>query len=132
MDFIVLDTNIVSYLFKGDSRDDLYASHLEDRLGILSFMTIAELDQWVDVHRWSEHKRAELEAFLRPYTVIESDRELCRQWATIRTQVRRSSYQIETADAWVAATAMLYNIPLVSHNRAHFSRVPSLQLISEA
>lgn len=132
MDFIVLDTSIVSYLFKSDTRGDLYAPHLENKLGFLSFMTMAELDQWADVHNWSQRKRAELETFLQPYTVIESDRALCRQWATVRYQVRRSGHQIETADAWIAATALLYNVPLVTHNRTHFSRVPGLQVISEA
>ncbi len=131
MDFIVLDTNIISYLFKKDTRGDLYAPHLENKLGCLSFMTMAELDQWADMHNWGVRKRAELETFLQPSTVIESDRELCRQWAALRSQVQRDGFQIETADAWIAATALLYHVPLVTHNRAHFSRVRGLQLISE-
>lgn len=132
MNFVIVDTDVVSYTFKRDSRHELYRPHLDGKLLYLSFMTIAELDQWANLHHWGERKRAELEAFLRPYTVIESDRELCRQWAAIRAEVQSNGYHIETADAWIAATALLYNVPLVSHNRTDFSHVPDLQLISEA
>jgi hypothetical protein len=41
---IVLDTNVVSYLFKGDTRASLYQPHVAHRLPIISFMTLAELD----------------------------------------------------------------------------------------
>jgi predicted nucleic acid-binding protein len=39
---------------------------------------------------------------------------------------------IGTADAWIAATALLNNVPLVSHNRRDFEKVTGLKLISEA
>ncbi len=37
--------------------------------------------------------------------------------------------RIETADAWIAATALLYDVPLVTHNGSHFLGVPNLKLI---
>lgn len=95
-------------------------------------MTIAELDRWAKARNWGERRRAELDAFLQPYTVIESDRELCCQWAAIKDQVHRSGHRIETADGWIAATALLYQVPLVTHIRSHFVHVAGLQMISEA
>jgi predicted nucleic acid-binding protein len=38
--------------------------------------------------------------------------------------------RIETADAWIAATALLYNAPLVTHNGSDYLGVPGLKLIS--
>jgi predicted nucleic acid-binding protein len=38
--------------------------------------------------------------------------------------------RIECADAWIAATALLYNAPLVTHNRADYLGVPGLSMIS--
>jgi len=43
---IVLDTDVVSFLFKGDSRAPMYLSHLQNRQWLISFMTEAELEQW--------------------------------------------------------------------------------------
>jgi len=36
--------------------------------------------------------------------------------------------RIETADAWIAATALLYDVPLLTHNKADYLGVPGLQL----
>lgn len=38
---------------------------------------------------------------------------------------------IQTADGWVAATALLHDIPVVTHNRNHFVGVDGLAVISE-
>ena len=38
--------------------------------------------------------------------------------------------RIETADAWIAATALLYDAPLVTHNVSDYLGVPGLKLIS--
>jgi hypothetical protein len=42
----VVDTDVVSFAFKGDSRADLYGPHLTNRLLVISFMTLAELERW--------------------------------------------------------------------------------------
>jgi predicted nucleic acid-binding protein len=34
-------------------------------------------------------------------------------------------------DAWIAATALVFDIPLVTHNRRHFDFIENLTLISE-
>jgi len=77
-------------------------------------------------------KREELAIFLSPYIVIESSRELCRKWAEIRDHVNRAGSHLDTADAWIATTALLYDLPLITHNRDHFAQVPNLSVISEA
>ena len=38
---IVVDTDVVSFLFKNDSREQSYLSHLYDRQWLISFMTEA-------------------------------------------------------------------------------------------
>jgi predicted nucleic acid-binding protein len=132
MNFVIVDTDVVSFTFKRDTRHRLYRPHLQGKLLYISFMTLAELDFWAKKHNWGKQKCEELELFLQPYTVLESDRDLCRQWAAIKDQLQRCGSYLETADTWIAATALLYNVPLVTHNRSHFARVPGLQIISEA
>lgn len=69
---------------------------------------------------------------LRQFAVVDSDSALCRTWAKIRAQIHADGFEIKVPDAWVAATALLYNIPLVTNNRRDFSRVKGLTIISEA
>lgn len=49
---VVLDTDVVSFLFKGDTRAEAYRPHLRGKIPALSFMTVAELYQWVFVRNW--------------------------------------------------------------------------------
>jgi tRNA(fMet)-specific endonuclease VapC len=132
MDSVLLDTDVLSYLFKQDSRGEVFKPHIEGKLGIVSFMTVAELDFWANVRNWGTTRRAELSAFLEPYTVINSDRDLASMWARIRYELMRNGLSIDTADCWIAATARLYSIPLLTHNIGHFMHVPGLTIISKA
>lgn len=43
----VVDTDVVSYTFRRDTRAAFYKSRLIGYSAILSFMTVAELDSWV-------------------------------------------------------------------------------------
>lgn len=47
----VVDTDVVSYRFKKDSKARLYRPHMTGREWVLSFMTLAELDQWALTQR---------------------------------------------------------------------------------
>lgn len=129
---VVVDTDVVSYVFKGDSRAALYETHLVGKLTIASFMTIAELDRWDLQHNWGESKRARLRTFLQKYLISFGDRTLCHMWAEAVVSAHRNGWPIGAADAWVAATALLHGIPLVTHNRSHYLGVEGLTLISEA
>jgi len=40
--------------------------------------------------------------------------------------------RIECADAWIAATAILYDAPLVTHNREDYLGVPGLSVVSHS
>jgi tRNA(fMet)-specific endonuclease VapC len=56
----VVDTDVVSYLFRGDTRAELYRPHLTDRLLIISFMTLAELRRWALKYNWGRRRREAL------------------------------------------------------------------------
>ncbi len=54
MNTVLLDTNIVSYLFKGDTRAALYEPHLLNRELAVAMMTVAELFQWAATRNWGQ------------------------------------------------------------------------------
>ena len=128
---IVVDTDVVSFLYKHDTRATLYRPHLDGKLLLVSFMAIAELDRWALAHNWGEKRKRDLETFMQRFTVIEVSRDLCRKWAEATHSAHRAGRPIETADAWMAATALLYNVPLITHNGRHYAGVSGLQVITE-
>lgn len=129
---IVLDTNIVSYFFKGDTRAALYRPYLADAVVNLSFMTVAEMFFGAERGGWGVVRRRRLEVFLRAFPVIHSDAVLCSIWADISAVCEHQGRTIAIADAWIAACTLRHNASLVTHNRRHFEAVPSLTIISEA
>ena len=128
---VVIDTDVVSFIFKKDTRSALYEPHLDGEFMILSFMTMAELFQWSLASNWGNRKMSEFEVHLRRYSIHHSTSELARLWADVRDNGRGIGKSIASADAWVAATALYYNVPLVTHNAGDFSGVQNLSIISE-
>jgi len=134
MPYMVVDTCVLSYLFNGHSLAEDYRTHLEGNTAIMSFMTLAELHYGTLKDNWGERRRAQLMTYVaRDYVIYPFNRALCLQWAVVRDSTRRIGRQIKVADSWIAATAILYGIPLVTNNRSDFEVLePDLALISES
>ena len=130
MDIILLDTNIVSFVLKEDSRAQSYASYLENRRLAISFMTVAELFQWAAIRKWGMRRTRQLEASLRNYTILPFDIALCRLWGETRAKCRAAGRPISPQDAWIAATALQHDLLLVTHNPTDFEIVEGLELIT--
>ena len=129
-DRCLVDTDVVSYLFRGDTRAQLYRPYLAGKQLAISFMTVAELERWALERGWGQPRRQSMEAYLRRFTIYLVNRALCRAWAEVSYQARRKGRPIQTADAWIAATALTYGLPLVTHNVSDYAGVDGLVLIS--
>jgi tRNA(fMet)-specific endonuclease VapC len=128
---ILLDTNIVSFIFKEDTRAQDYWPHLQGNQLLVSIVTIGELRLWTMVHQWQPKRIQALEAYLRAtYTPVVLNDEICTQWAKIQAQARAIGRPINANDGWIAATAVQYNLPLVTHNPKDFENIAPLELIT--
>jgi tRNA(fMet)-specific endonuclease VapC len=131
MNMVLLDTNIVSYLFKGDTRATAYSPHLLNQELAISMMTVAELFQWAGMRDWGNARIAELETLLQSYTILPDDMETCRKWAEVRVERYKLGHPIAPQDAWIAATALRYGLVLITHNPNDFQKISGLAVISE-
>jgi predicted nucleic acid-binding protein len=129
MNAVVADTDVVSFVFKRDTREGLYRRHLDGKRVCIAFMTVAELYQWATSHRWGKMRVEELRQELTRYVVLPYDDDTAWEWARIRSIKGRP---VESKDAWIAAVAIRRGLPLVTHNRRHFEGIPGLQVVSEA
>ena len=130
MNHVVADTDVVSFLFKNHPISKRYDPELAGRVVLISFMTVAEVERWAIQYRWSEHRVRWLHLYLRRFTVVPSSPDLCRKWAEVMVAAQAVGRRIECADAWIAATALLYDAPLVTHNRGDYLGVPGLNVVS--
>lgn len=127
---VVVDTDVVSFLFKNHPIGFRYDPELAGRVALISFMTVAELERWAIQYRWGDHRVSRLQRHLSRFTVVPSSPDLCRKWAEAMVAAQAAGRRMDCADAWIAATALLYAAPLVTHNRSDYLGVPGLTLIS--
>ena len=97
---------------------------------VLSFMTLGELELWTQRRSWGAVRRKRLGKFLENFSIRHSDEPLCKTWASIRHQAFLAGSPVDVADAWIAATAVYLDVPLVTHNRRHFDKIEGLELLS--
>jgi predicted nucleic acid-binding protein len=67
MNAAIVDTDVVSMLFKGDTRALAYRPHITGRLLGISFMTLAELERWPLERKWGQGRKLELVPRPRDY-----------------------------------------------------------------
>jgi len=126
---VLLDTDVVSFLFKRDTRVADRLQLLEGETPCISFTTLAELYQWAYVRRWGESRVVQLEAWLSRFAVLPCDAQVCRQWAMVRVERQRQGRPISVQDAWIAACALRYHCALLTHNVADYVAIPGLNLV---
>ena len=124
----VLDTSVVSVLIRGRELADAYRALLADRRAAISFQTLEELWFWAYSSRWGEPRRIRLAAHLEQYEVVWPDRTLVDISARLRDERKGAGRTLNTADAWIAATAIRLSCPLATHDR-DFSSIDGLEVI---
>ncbi len=129
---LVVDTDVLSFIFRGDTRAALYAPHFFGHVLTISFQTRAEMLRGAISAGWGARRRRQLNGWLGKYAVVHSSDELCERWAEALAGARRAGRPIAAADAWVAAAALLLDVPLVTHNAGDYAGVPGLLVISES
>lgn len=129
---VVVDTDVVSYIFKQDTRAVPFRRHLNGHTLVISFMTLAEQHAWALQYRWGKQRRSRLARYLAQYVVHYSDADLCELWAEARNQARLKGRPIGAADAWIAASALALAVPLVTNNPTDYAGVTGLSVLSAA
>ncbi len=128
---VLVDTNVVSFLFNNDSRADFYVERMQEKRPVISFQTLEEIRFGASKHGWGARRRNEMALHLDTYEVIWANPQLVAISAELRSERESAGRRLTTADAWIAATALLLDCPLASHD-GDFDGIPSLQLIRDS
>jgi predicted nucleic acid-binding protein len=130
---LVVDTDVASFIFKWHPEfAPRYVSIVRGSELVASFMTVAEMRQGALDANWGPRKCAVLEAYLADFSILHSDSLLCATWAAVRNESRQKGRPIGSADAWIAATALVLLAPLVTNNPRDYRHLDQLQLVSAA
>lgn len=126
MNRCLIDTNIIIYTTKGNGKavafmEQLFADQSVDFL--CSVITEAELFSMTI----SEQVQKSIEGVLSEADVIEVSSEIARKAGEIRAKGYDKGYNIKLPDALIAATAIIENAVVVSHNVADFRKISQVE-----
>jgi len=126
---VLADTNVVSYLFKDSELASGYRSLINGRPTGIALISLAELNFGAASDRWGSKRLERMDSFLDDFIVIPGNHSIALIAAYLRNQRARIGREIDWPDAWVAATALWYRLPLATHDR-DFHGIPGLQLLT--
>jgi predicted nucleic acid-binding protein len=111
---VVVDTDVVSFLFKNHSLAPAYQALLAGRQLSVSLITVAEIEYGMEAKNWGPNGRDLMRRFLARFTLLLPDNETARSWAQVKSGCDKRGRQITFADAWIAAAALQLDVPLVT------------------
>ena len=123
MSVFLLDTNVVSLLFKPDH--PLHQTCLEIVRGRQWFILLL----WPNLNQWGDVRRRDLEMHIDLCTTLFPDEATCVIWAGIMAESRAVGRSITPSDAWIAAAARQWDLPLVTADFRDFEHLDQLTLI---
>jgi predicted nucleic acid-binding protein len=129
---VVVDTDVVSFLFKAHAVAPAYQAILAGRSLAISLTTLAEIEYGMEAKNWGSNRRDLMRRFLGRFTLLLPDGETAGVWARIKSGCEKKGRPITFADAWIAAAAVQLNVPLVTHNANDYAGVENLAILTAA
>jgi toxin FitB len=117
---IVLDTDVASNIIKVKLPPPLAARLLGHNLA-LTYVTLAELVQWVEVRHWGPPRRAKLDEFLIGKAVLPGTKAVAHTWGKVHAEAQLAGQPRPGNDSWIAATCLAYRVPLATMNVKDFA-----------
>ena len=119
----LLDTNIVIALLVGE-KNVLEGLQKVDEV-FLSNVVLGELYYGAYKSEQSRNNIERIEELAKSSVVISSDENVAQKYGEIKNALRAKGRPIPENDIWIAATAILYHLTLITRDK-HFDEVENL------
>jgi predicted nucleic acid-binding protein len=113
--FVVLDTDVVSRMLK----QTLPPSLMRQLVGLspcVTFVTVAELEQWTVLKSWGPARRSQMDRWLDGVPHLGYDDDVSRTWGRLYAGAVRRGRTRPANDTWNAACALVEGLPFATLN----------------
>lgn len=124
----LLDTNICVYWLKGNE-------HIEQKIlsiGLdnvaLSFLNVSELYYGAYKSQRVDANLTLIRQLTDQLNVVESDEAISELFGEMKATLEKAGTIIDDADLFIAASAKVHGLTLVTNNLKHFRRIKGLRL----
>lgn len=94
----------------------------------MSWVTIAELYNGAYRSVNPSARIDRIRRFTRRYPILSANEQIAIEFAALRVILQRQGNPLADFDLVIAATALHYDLTLLTFNRRHFERIPDLRL----
>jgi len=129
LDRVVLDTNVLSYFLRESLIGAQYKRLVAGQVMCVACVTPEELYYGAERCKWGPRRRRSLEAVFADCVLLPVSFEIAKVSARLRAERARVGRPIERADAWIAASALGLDLPLVTHDH-DFYGIDGLRLVT--
>lgn len=126
---VLVDTDVFSYLWQGRPEAAEFAGLVVGQVAALCFTTVGELYFGAASRGWGQQRVADLDSAIRPYLILPYNVGIARLWGMLKADMRRRGLTVPDNDLWIGATALHYELPLLTNNRRHFEQIDRLVLL---
>ena len=126
----LIDTSVIINFLRNKPETVEYISRLDGEL-TSSFICLAELYEGVFRNKEKvKTEKAILDFFTGLSFIYGLDKDISKDFGQIRSHLKSKGNVIEDMDILIASTCIANNLTLITANPRHFSRIPSLQVLS--
>ena len=94
-----------------------------------SSVSLAKLYDWAHSRSDPTPTRAAIQSLLKyEVALIPFDADCAEEFGRLRPDLRRQGITVDNMDLLIGATALVYDLTLVTHNTRHFQNIPNLRL----
>lgn len=126
----LLDTSILIDFFRKTDKRKSKFYELSDLYESFCISVITEYEIFTGVN--SDIQKSYWKEFLSRINIIPLDSETIQTAVAVNEELKKLRKQIDTADLFIAATALINDLPLATLNQKHFNRVNALRLIERS
>ena len=123
MEAVILDTNILIEILKGETRT-VYA--VEELSGELFVSSITAMELYYGALNKAE--TVKIEKFLNHFTILYPDATISRRAMELVKRYAKS-HTLNIPDSIIAATALVSGYPLMTYNRKDFRFIDGVELV---
>lgn len=126
----LLDTSIIISYLQGKNDVTELLNDMEGEL-TSSYVCLAELYEGINrVKNKLEIEKSVIDFFTSLSELYTVDEEVAKQFGKIRAILKIGGNVIEDIDIFIAATCLVYDLTLITHNVKHFSRINNLEILN--
>lgn len=122
---VVIDTCIFIDFLRAKDKKTTVLYSIPDNIQIyISSVTLYELLMGAT----NEQKEEDIRLLTEGLVILPFDEDVSRRASEIYHRLRKENKMIEFRDIFIAATCLVYGMPVITTNKNHFQRIQGLEL----